>query len=346
LTSTQQIDRASFLGLALVSCLAVQIACRPLFWRSTLPTTLSDEEFWRLSTELAEPAGAFTHSDNLVSNETHFVHTIRRLRAEGGVYVGVGPEQNFSYIARLRPAMAFIVDIRRENRNLHLMYKALFEVSADRADFLSRLFSRERPTGLGPATPVQDLFAAYEELRPATRLYEQNARLVRERLVDAHRFPLSEHDLEWIDGALQAFCSDGPEIHYGRSLTPDAAGPSYRQLMTATDAGGHSRSYLASEEGFAFVKNLHTRNAIVPIVGDFGGPHAIRRTADYIRHHEAIVQAFYGSNVEVYLNRLKMAAFCGNLAAVPYGSRTSFIDSKGMQSFGSKLRSCQPPMSK
>ena len=46
-----------------------------------------------------------------------------------GVYIGVGPEQNFSYIARLRPTIAFIVDIRLENRNLHLLHKAVIELS-------------------------------------------------------------------------------------------------------------------------------------------------------------------------------------------------------------------------
>lgn len=336
--------RASGLGLILLAFLAVQIACRLEFRRSTLPAALSDEEFWSLSTGFSEPAGAFTHSDNLVSNETHFVHTIRRLRPKGGVYIGVGPEQNFSYVARLRPAMAFIVDIRRENRNLHLMYKALFEASTDRADFVSRLFSRERPAGLGPTTPVRDLFAAYETVRPAARLYEQTVRLIRERLVNTHGFPLSVDDVAWIEHALNAFYSDGPDIHYSRSLTRDAARPSYRALMTATDAGGESRSYLATEEGFAFVKDLHAGNTIVPIVGDFAGPHAIRRTGDYIRQRDGIVEAFYGSNVEVYLTRGKMAAFCGNLAALPYGSRTSFIDSKGMQTFASKLRSCLPQL--
>src|SRR5687768_15316784 len=173
--------------------------CGSVFRRSTLPANLTDQEFWRLSTELSEPPGAFTHSDNLVSNETYFVHTIRRLRQRGGVYIGVGPEQNFSYIARLRPAMAFIVDIRRENRDLHLMYKALFELSADRAEFLARLFSRPRPPGLGPATPVTDLFAAYSNVRGDVRVYEQNVRSIREQLVDRHKFALSAHDLEWIE---------------------------------------------------------------------------------------------------------------------------------------------------
>jgi hypothetical protein len=112
--------------------------------------------------------------------------------------------------------------------------------------------------------------------------------------------------------------------------------------MTAVDVRGQNRSYLASEEGFGFVKDLHARNMIVPMVGDFAGPSAIRRAGDYIRHHEGIVQAFYGSNVEVYLNREKIGAFCGNLATLPHDSGTWFIGSKGMQPFQSKLKSCLP----
>jgi len=266
--------RIALLALALSSSIVGDTACGSRVELGTLPTRLSDEEFWRLSTGLSEPAGVFTHSDNLVSNEDLFVHTIRTLRPRGGVYIGVGPEQNFSYIARLQPAMAFIIDIRQENRNLHLMYKALFESSVDRADFVSRLFSRERPAGLDPKTSVHELFTAYGTVTPSGSLYEANARLVREVLLDTHRFPLSPDDLRSIDDAFNAFYSDGPEIHYARSRPGDAAGPSYRSLMTATDISRQSRSYLASEEAFAFVKDLHARNLIVPVVGDFGGPDA------------------------------------------------------------------------
>lgn len=327
----------ALLGLVL----SASIGCRSRV-DSRLPTTLSDEEFWSLSTGLSEPAGEFTHSDNLVSNEAQYANTISMLRPRGGVYVGVGPEQNFSYIAILRPAMAFIIDIRGENRNLHLMYKVLFELSADRADFVSRLFSRERPAGIGPKSNVQDLFAEFGTARPDRRLYEENVRLLRERLVGVHRFPLSTVDLDWIEHALNAFYSDGPDIHYGRASPMDSPRPSYRALMTATDLGGQSRSYLATEEGFGFVKDLHARNMIVPIVGDFAGPSAIRRVGDYVRQHEGIVSAFYGSNVEVYLNRRATGAFCGNLATLPHNSRTWFIQSRGMQPFAAKLGSCSP----
>jgi hypothetical protein len=326
--------------LALVSAFAAHAACGSDPRRGTLPNALTDEQFWRLSTGFSEPGGAFAHSDNLVSNETHFVHAVRMLGTMGGIYIGVGPEQNFSYIARLRPAMAFIIDIRQENRRLHLMYKALFDLSADRADFVSRLFSRERPAGLGPKTSVQDLFAKYETARPAGSLYEGNARAVGERLLDLHGFSLSADDLAGIEAALRRFYSDGPDIHYGRSYSGAAPDPSYRSLMTATDISGRSSSYLATEDSFTFLKDLHAKNMIVPVVGDFAGPHAIRRVGDHIRLYGGRLSAFYASNVEVYLNRQQTAAFCGSLATLPYDSRTWFIGSKGMRRFASKLEAC------
>src|SRR5438128_1295919 len=110
--------------------------------RSAVPAALSDREFWSLIEALSEPPGRFTVSDNLLSNEPHVAENLRQLPRSGGVYIGVGPEQNFSYIERARPQLAFIVDIRRENLSLHLLYKALFDLSADRAEFVSRLFSR------------------------------------------------------------------------------------------------------------------------------------------------------------------------------------------------------------
>jgi hypothetical protein len=328
--------------LAVAFSLAVQAACGSDSRRGRLPARLTDEQFWGLSTTFSEPPGAFAHSDNLVSNETHIVHLIRMLDPMGGVYIGVGPEQNFSYIARLRPAMAFIIDIRQENRNLHLIYKALFELSADRAEFVSRLFSRERPAGVGPTSSVRQLFTKYETARPSGRLFEGTARMIRERLVDAHRVSLSAEQLAWIEATLHRFYSEGPDIHYGGSQQGDVPDPSYRSLMTAMDINGQYGSYLANEERFTFVKDLHTRNMIVPVVGDFAGPLAIRRVGDYIRQHAGTVSAFYASNVEVYLTRQQSAAFCGSLAALPYDSRTWFIGSKGMRVLTSKLDTCSP----
>jgi hypothetical protein len=113
-----------------------------------LPTRLSDEAFWKLVTELSEPGGRFP-SDNFVSNELGTQQVLKALtrdRESSGAYIGVGPEQNFTYIVALKPKIAFIVDIRRQNLIEHLMYKSLIELSADRAEFLSRFRSRGRQT--------------------------------------------------------------------------------------------------------------------------------------------------------------------------------------------------------
>jgi hypothetical protein len=333
-------------GVVLAMVLASAAASAACAWRSdtpALPSRLSDEEFWRLSTEFSEPPGYFRHSDNLVSNEPLFAYTIRLLRPRAGVYIGVGPEQNFSYIARLEPELAFIVDIRQQNRSLHLMYKALFEVSENRADFVSRLFSRARPAGLDADTSAHDLFTAFAAVAGSSSLFDDTLRLVREHLQTTHGFQLTPYDVAWIEYALKAFFADGPEIHYARSRPDDAPEPSYRALMTATDLGGQSRSFLGSEGAFAFVKDLQSKNLIVPVVGDFGGPTAIKRLGDYLHHRNGVVSAFYSSNVEVYLNRQQAAAFCDNLAALPTASHTTFIGSKGQRPLSAKLLACQAP---
>ena len=131
--------------------------------RDSLPTRLGDQAFWKLVTDLSEPNGSF-RSDNLVSNEIRFqwvLPELTRTVRPGGVYLGVGPEQNFTYIAALRPKLAFILDVRRGNVDLHLMYKALFELATDRADFVSRLLSRKRPAGLTANSSPGEIFAAF-----------------------------------------------------------------------------------------------------------------------------------------------------------------------------------------
>ena len=327
------------LALLLAWSIAAGTACR-LGGRATLPERLQDDAFWGLTSGMSEPPGVFTHSENLVSNETQVVHIARLLRPTGGVYIGVGPEQNFTYISRLRPAMAFIVDIRAENRNLHLMYKALFELSADRGEFLSKLFSRPRPAAAGREATVEELFNGYARVTAELGLHEATRRLIRERLLEDHAFPLAETDLHGIDRAFTAFYSDGPDIHYGRSRPEDPPRPSYRALMTARDITLEPRSYLSSEDAFAVVKDLHARNLIVPLVGDFAGATAIRRVGEYVRSHRATVSAFYASNVEVYLTRGGLAAFCANLASLPYTSDTWFVLSKGLQPLTTKLEAC------
>jgi hypothetical protein len=314
-------------------------ACRG---QSALPAALTDQEFWNLIEALSEPPGAFAVSENFVSNEPRLAENVRRVRAAGGVYIGVGPEQNFSYVARIRPAMAFIVDIRRENLDLHLLYKGLFEVSIDRADFVSRLFSRPRPPGLHATASVEEIFNQYEDVPPSADLLSRNAALVRHQLMTVRKLPLTPSDLEWIDRAFKAFYDDGPRIQFwgARSVDTETVQPSYRELITSHDWTGQVRSFLASEGSFRFVQKMQSRNLIVPIVGDFAGPGAIRRVGDYVRARGGVVQGFYGSNVGVYLNIQQTRAFCGNLASLPAARGAWFIERDAVKTLRKKLESC------
>ena len=152
---------------------------------------------------MSEPDGHF-RSDNLVSNELYaqrVIPELMRLARPGRAYLGVGPEQNFTYIAAVRPAMAFIIDVRRGNLHLHLMYKALFELSADRAEFVSRLFSRKRPSGLGRQSTVQQIMAAYAEPWPRSQdLFKQNIGAIRRVLASKSERSVTEADLKGIGG--------------------------------------------------------------------------------------------------------------------------------------------------
>src|SRR2546428_6665449 len=158
---------AALLLLFAALCLTPAVHVAP----SELPSRIADQAFWRMIVDFSE-TGGFFRSDNLVSNEKTFQHVIPELKslvAPGGIYVGVGPDQNFTYIAALRPRMAFIVDIRRQNMLLHLMYKAIVEQSSDRADFVSVLFSRPQPHGLSASAGAEALFAAFSAMRPSEK---------------------------------------------------------------------------------------------------------------------------------------------------------------------------------
>ena len=296
-----------------------------------LPSRLADQEFWTLVADLSEAGGTF-RSDNLLSNESRLqlvIPDLLRTAKRGGVYVGVGPEQNFTYIAALEPSMAFIVDIRRGNLQLHLMYKALFELSANRADFVSRLFSREQPAGVGASSTPLELFDAYSNVEASDVLYERNLKAIDTQLVDRHGFALSADDLKGIANVFHAFYAFGPGINYSSSENGTASGgyrPTYADLMIATDGSGTGRSYLASEEAFAIVKALQTRNLVVPVVGDFAGSKAVRAIGAYLKRRDATVSAFYVSNVEQYLRLERVwGSFCSNAARLPVDENSLFI---------------------
>lgn len=292
--------------------------------------------------QASEPGGAF-HSDNFTSNEANYAAVVAILAKSGphgGAYLGVGPEQNFNYIAAVRPAMAVIFDIRRQAVMQHLLYKALFELSADRVDFVSKLFSLPPPAGLVPDAGIDALWQRFGLAPGDDRArFSANTARVESLLTQTHGFALSADDLASLEYVYEAFFKLGPAINYAgfaKGLT--TGNTNFVKLTSAVDAAGVPRGFLGTDEQFQFVKSLEARNLIVPIQADFGGPKALRAVGDYLRTHGLRVSAFYISNVEQYLFNPRMPAapggqeinggwkaFYDNLATLPADASTVLL---------------------
>jgi hypothetical protein len=302
-----------------------------------LPARLSDAEFWKLQADLSEPGGYFRIEDNYTSNEMEVGQLFTMLRdrkVAGDVYVGVGPEQNFTYIAAIRPKMAFIVDIRRQAAVQHLMFKAVFELARDRADFVSLLFAKPRPAGLDSTTTIQALWEAYRTVKTDSALAVRNYARIVDQLTKVQHFDLTPDEMAKLKAVFDAFFYYGPSITT-RGIASGRGGDFAALTGYSYDNGGQPRSFLSSEENYRSVKSLHDRNLIVPVTGDFGGPKALRAIGSYLRAHDGIVRAFYVSNVEQYLfGDSADRAFYANVATLPVDSSSVFIRPYSMRRYG------------
>jgi hypothetical protein len=332
--------------VAVTACLllgfAVSLASR---FADTLPATLTDREFWSLTQQLSEPNGYFVSRsgspDNLLSNEMQISTVAAALAKQvppAGVYLGVGPEQNFTYVAAMKPRIAFVTDIRRGNLDLHLLYKALFELSGNRAEFVARLFSRKQVPALPRTTSAEQLMTAYSAATPVDETtFAGNLKAIIDLLTNKHGFALTSDDRANLEHAYQAFYRFGPEIDYTSSINGRTGQfRNYARLMASVDVqSGKERGYLASEANFALVKTMESRNLIIPVVGDFAGQKALRAIGAWLKAHGATVSVFYLSNVEDYLERNGVwPAFCANVAALPLDRSSMFIrPNRGGSSF-------------
>ncbi len=293
---------------------------------------LSDSAFAALSARISE-GGGFFDTDNLISNERGHLKVLGALERRGvtgGAYVGVGPDQNFSYIARIRPRIAFITDVRRDNLLHHLLLKALIEGAPTRVEFLSALHGRPEPPD--PASWVDSTVAsivAWVDGVGADSLRVVALRAAVEGSVRRYGIEVSDEDLATMHRFHQAFVEAGPGLRFttfGRPPRPHY--PTYRQLVAETDLEGRPASYLADAEGYRFVRELQVANRIVPVVGDLAGTHAVGELGDVLREMGLRLTAFYVSNVELYLWRGgRFDRWVRNLAELPRGEEAVVIRS-------------------
>jgi hypothetical protein len=304
---------------------------------------LSDSAFAQLVEALSEPNGFFD-SDNVISNETSYLHVLgglRRVGVSGGGYIGVGPDQNYSYIAVIRPSIAFMLDIRRDNMFEHLLFKALFAMSRNRLEYLCLLTGKPVPRNIEAWTnrSLAEMIAHLDSTAVDAPLVAATRAAVDQRIASLG-LHLSQQDREVADRYRAAFVADGLDVRFS-SLNRNnrSAYPTLRRLILETDRAGAQGSYLASDEAFQFVKRMHARNLIIPVVGNVAGAKAMREIANYLVLHGERVSAFYTSNVEQYLMRDgTFDAFARNMKLLPHSSTSMLIRSYfGRSAFGHPL---------
>ncbi|MBL9020806.1 MAG: hypothetical protein JNL21_01350 [Myxococcales bacterium] len=287
------------------------------------------KRFSDLVNDLSEPDTYF-FSDNLITNETSYLQIADELQSEapaGSVYLGVGPEQNFSYIARARPSMAFVVDIRRANTLLHLLYRAAFESAESRAHFVALLLGRAHDTEKTNAADasVDAVFAAATtgDASEATFTAAHDALM---KLVRTWGVKLTKEDEAAMKKMHHAFFEDQLAIRFELHEKNGRAYPTLREILQTRSPSDKSGSFLASEDDFRFVQTMQREGRVVPIVGDFAGDHALPQLASYLQSEGKSVGVFYVSNVEQYLLEPKaFAKWVRNVRALPKTDKSLFV---------------------
>jgi hypothetical protein len=300
---------------------------------------LSAREFTRLIRDFSEEGGYF-FSDNFTSNEDSYltiVDKMRELGATGGAYIGVGPEQNFTYIAKIRPRIAFIVDIRRQAMIQHLMYKAIFQLSPTRAHFLSRLLSRPMPAEKAPGTnaSLDEILAFFANTPADDKTCAENLAAIRKAIQEESRFSLSAEDQASLEYVYKSFRTYGFGVGFDIGGRRGGRGfgrlPNLRELLAQRDLNGKQGNFLASTDDYDFVRGMQRKNLIIPVVGDFSGKKALAAVGAYLRKRKITVSVFYMSNVEIVLldwgSVEQFSDFVNNVKKLPTNDRSLIIRS-------------------
>ena len=288
---------------------------------------LSNAQFAKLFEEASETSQYF-FSDNHVSNETSYLQVAPALdkrSKHGGAYLGVGPEQNFSYLALLKPELAFIVDIRRANALQHLWYKALFEDAKDRFQFLAALTGRASRDTVAESEKLEGILEKVAGLPKSERGFRQSVSTVRTR-ISSWGVKLSAADRKSLQAAQRAFFDQGLTLAFELHEDNGRTYPTLQALLLQKDPSGRLGGFLASHESFALVKKMQKENRIVPVVGDFAGDHALPRIAEELKRRSLPVNAFYVSNVEQYLLKPETwPKWVRNIGSLPSNETSVFI---------------------
>jgi hypothetical protein len=304
------------------------LASAPPITSAMAPAAPAGSAFGALVTALSEPDGPF-FSDNTISNETSYLQVaepLAKLASPGGAYVGVGPEQSFTYIALTHPKVAFILDIRRQNMILHLLYKAIFETATSRSHFVALLLGRpyDAEGAPGEGAGIDAVLAHAAKNAPDKAGFAAAHGALRDRV--ERYLHLDADDKKTLEVVHRSFLDGQLELRFELKQKSGRRYPTLREILIQKDPGGKQSGFLASESAFRFVQTMEKEDRIIPVVGDFAGDRAMPGVAAEIKKRGLTVSSFYVSNVEQYLfDPGVWARWSRNVSAFPTDENSIFI---------------------
>jgi hypothetical protein len=254
---------------------------------------------------------------------------LKEFNVTGGVYIGVGPDQNFTYIAKIRPKLAIIIDIRRDNLLQHLLFKSLFARARNRIEYLCLFFGKPFPKTKGwESRGIKELADYIDNTASDAKQFEKAVKETRQD-VQKYGLALTATEMDTITKIQRAFYSAGLEIRYSSyHRPPRSIYPTYRDLLLEHDLAGQQNNYFNSEDDFQFLKRMEDQDQIVPITGDLSGTQALKAVGQYVTEIKERVSAFYVSNIEFYLQRQgTFDKFVENLKSLPLDNNSMIIRS-------------------
>lgn len=264
---------------------------------------------------------------NLVSNELGFQNVIPYFQQNievHGIYIGVGPDQNFTYISSTRPAFAFIIDIRKENQLLHYLFKACFELASSSQEYLSLLFSKPLVNRL---SSLRDIVYNFSKIEGDRNIFDKNWILL-SQIIQKYREGVSKIEMEKIHSIYNNYF----EYHLMLRTRDDAESwqgwpyPTYKDYLLTTDPFGHCWNFLNDESSFLWLKNMQIKNRIVPIIGDLTGKKALKAIADFAVQRGKKISTVYVSNSEKYIfNNHLFNQYMINITHLPIAERSLLI---------------------
>lgn len=263
--------------------------------------------------------------DNLMTNEDSIASVMDQAASEvpqGTVYLGVGPDQNFSLIAATKPHMALIIDYRKKNQLLHFFHLALIHLSNDRTTYLEKFWARDSQPQpeltLKTPDPSDSQLSSFVKspFKPDMLKTLQNDVIT---FLSAWEM-LTTDDFDNIRRIQARLAGPGPKARFlALKMYPEI-----QSLIQAKTRSGKPGHWLASDDHYQTVRNLVTRYQLLPIVGDWAEKpgtnvkSTFRQLSAWLISKRLQVGCIYISDVEFFLMRgSHFSKYIANLSRLP-----------------------------